>query len=88
MSNLAKIKGIFKSHAFSAIFRWSKPVRKALLDICLLSVTSSLVSLDITLVTKGLIDGATGADEAALWKYGVLLVALIASARLISVLGA
>ena len=87
MSNFAKVKQIFKSHALRAIYRWSRPVHKALLLICLMSVVGSLTSLGLTMVTKSLIDGATGSDEAALWKYGALLVALIAFSRLLSVLG-
>lgn len=86
MNSLSKIKGIFNSRALSAIIRWSKPVHKALLGICLFSVTSSLVSLGLTLVTKSLIDGATGGDESALWKYGALLAALMAFSRGISVM--
>ncbi|MBR3107517.1 MAG: ABC transporter ATP-binding protein [Clostridia bacterium] len=70
----------------SAIFKWSRPAHKSLLLICLFSVCGSLTSLGITLVTRGLIDGATGADESALWKYGALLVALMAFSRGISVL--
>ena len=85
MSNLSKVKDIFKSQAIVAIYRWSKPVHWSIAAVCLFSVTSSLVSLGITLVTKNLIDGATGGNVSALWKYGAVLVALIASARLISV---
>ncbi|MBR3739838.1 MAG: ABC transporter ATP-binding protein [Clostridia bacterium] len=86
MSNLSKIKKILSSRALSAIYRWSKPVHKSLLAICLFSVTGSLVSLGLTLVTKRLIDGATGANQGALWTYGALLVGLIAFSRGISVL--
>ena len=85
MSNLSKIKGILNSRALSAIFRWSKPAHKGILAICLISVTGTLVSLGITLVTRGLIDGATGGDESALWTYGALLVALMAFSRGLSV---
>ncbi|QTE71050.1 ABC transporter ATP-binding protein [Clostridiales bacterium FE2011] len=41
----------------------------------------------MTLVTKSLIDGATSHDSSLLWKYGVLLVVIIVTERLISVFG-
>lgn len=81
-----KIKSILTSQALSAIYRWSKPVHGAIAGISLMGVAGSLMSLGITLVTKGLIDGATGADVQALWKYGILLVVLMGASRGIGVL--
>ncbi|MBR3739439.1 MAG: hypothetical protein IKN04_03145, partial [Clostridia bacterium] len=85
-SDLSKVKSIFTSRAVSAIFRWSKPAHKSLLLICLLTGGGTLASLGITLATRSLIDGAVGADESALWKYGALLVALVVISRGLSVL--
>ena len=61
-------------------------MHRAMAVISLMGVTGSLLSLGITLVTKGLIDGATGADVQALWKYGILLVVLMGASRGIGVL--
>ena len=88
MSNISKIRSIFRSSAISAIYTWSKPVHMAILLISAIGVTSSLLSLGVTLVTKYLIDGATSANVRALWVYGGALVALIAIERLLSVLSA
>ena len=85
-SNIGKIKDIFKSHSLRAIYRWSKPVHGAIAAISLMSVMASLVSLGITLVTKSLVDGAMGSDSSALWKYGILLVALMAFNRGMAIL--
>ena len=85
---LRKVKAIFKSRAVSAIYRWSKPVHGAIAGISLLGVAGSILSLGITLVTKGLIDAATGADSQALWKFGILLVVLMGVSRVFSVLSA
>ena len=85
-NTLRKVKSIFKSHALSAIYRWSKPVHGAIAGISLMGVAGSLLSLGLTLVTKSLIDGATGGDINALWKYGILLVVLMGANRGISVL--
>ena len=83
---LRKVKALFTSRAISAIYRWSKPVHGAIAGISLMGVAGSLLSLGITLVTKGLIDAATGADMQALWKFGILLVVLMGASRAISVL--
>ncbi len=84
-TGISKIRSIFRSRSLKAVYRWSKPVHGSIAGICLCSVAASLISLGVTLVTKELIDGATGGDRSALWKYGVLLVALILSSRGISV---
>ena len=88
MSDLKKIKGILNGTALRAVYRWAKPVRTDVAVISILGVVSSLLSLAVTLVTKNLIDGATGGRQEALWKYGIMLAALIAAIRLLSVLSA
>ena len=52
--------------------------------ISLLGVLAALVSLSVTLVTRGLIDGATSGNEGALWLYGGLLVGCSLLGRLLS----
>ena len=84
--NIRKFKGIFKSHALRAVYQWSKPVHGSIALISVIGIISSLMSLGVTLVTKNLIDGATGGQESALWIWGGALVALIAVNRLLSVL--
>ncbi len=84
--NIQRIKGIFNSTVLRAVFRWSKPVHGFIALISVIGAISSLMSLGVTLVTKNLIDGATGGQESALWTWGIALVALIAGNRLLSVL--
>ena len=84
--NIKKIKDTFTSPALKAIWRWTRPVHGPVALISVLGVLATLMSLAVSLVTKGLIDGATGGKEDALWIYGGLLVALIAGSRLIGVL--
>ena len=86
--NFQKIKSIFCSPALRAILQWSKPVHVSIVLISAMSVVSSLISLGITLVTKALIDGATGGKESALWTFGAMLVGLIAVSRGLSVFSA
>ncbi len=81
MESLNKVKTIFKSHAVASIVRWSACVHRPMLLICALNVADSLMSLGIPLVTKGMIDGATSANSSALWRNGILLVALIILSR-------
>ncbi|MCR4621580.1 MAG: ABC transporter ATP-binding protein/permease [Clostridiales bacterium] len=85
MDKLSKIKHVFSGTALKAVLRWSKPVRGSVLLISLIGVTGSLLSLGVTLVTKNLVDGATSANESALWRWGIALVALIVTERLLSV---
>ncbi|MBR5345732.1 MAG: ABC transporter ATP-binding protein [Clostridia bacterium] len=85
MSNLKKAASIFRSPAIRAIYRWSKPVHGAIVAISVISVASTLLSLGVTLVTKNLIDGATSGKADLLWKYGIALVALIVTERVLSV---
>ena len=84
-SNLEKVKGIFKSQALAAVIQWSKPAHGAILGISAIAIFETLLSLGETLVTKGLIDGATSFNAGALWKYGIWLVVLIAVERLLSI---
>ena len=87
-SNLQKVKSIFRSPAIRAIVQWSQPVHLSIIMISVLAVGSSLLSLGVTLVTKALIDGATGGNASALWTYGAAMVALIALSRAFSVASA
>lgn len=83
--NIKKINSIFRSPALHAIIKWSRPVHLSIILISAIAVIGSLISLGVTLVTKSLIDGATSGKESALWTYGVILVALIAASRALSV---
>ena len=87
-SNLQKIKNIFRSPALRAIVQWSRPAHLSIVLISVIAVVGSLNSLGVTLVTKALIDGATGGNVSVLWTYGAALVALIALSRGLSVLSA
>ena len=87
-SNLQKVRSIFKSRTLGPIWHWSECVRKPIAAICLLGVLSSLMSLGVTLATKGMIDGATSADRSALWTWGAVLAGLILGQRAMSVLSA
>ncbi len=85
-NNFQRVKSIFHKTALRAIYRWSKPVHISIALISIFGVISSLISLGVTLVTKNLIDGATGGKESALWTYGIALVVLILSGRFLSIL--
>lgn len=87
-SNLKRVKAIFRSPAYKAIYRWTKPFHGSIWVISLVGILGTVLSLWLTLVTKELIDGATKHDSSLLWKYGALLVAIIAIERGISILGA
>lgn len=87
MNNFDKVKSIFSSTVLRAVLRWSKPVRGSVLVISLIGATGSLLSLGVTLATKSLVDGATGGNASALWRWGIALVALIVLERLLSVAG-
>ena len=86
MESLDKIKNIFKSPAGAAVLRWSKCIHIKVFFICLLSMTSTLLSLFVTLATKGLIDGAISSKTNALWYYGFILFILILGQRMISLI--
>ncbi|MBR4332169.1 MAG: ABC transporter ATP-binding protein [Clostridia bacterium] len=83
--NLKKVKMMFSSPALKAIFKWSRPVRGAVVLISCIGVVNSLMSLGVTLVTKSLIDGATSGNSSALWIFGATLVGLIAAERLLNI---
>ena len=85
-SNIEKIKKIFSSPAYKAIYQWARPFRGAIWGISLLGVSATALALCMTLVTKELIDGATSHNIGLLWKYGALLVLITALERGISVL--
>ena len=80
-----KAKRLVKSSALPAILRWSKPVRWSVVGISFISVVSALVSLGLTLITKALVDAATGGNADRLWLFGGLMVALYAVQRGLSV---
>ena len=86
MEKLKKIKKLFNGSALTALWAWSKPVRWQIAGVSAISVISSLMSLILTLVTKALVDAATGGKLSALWKYGALMAALYAAMRGLSVL--
>ena len=87
-SNLKRVKAIFHSPAYKAIYRWTKPFHGSIWAISLIGILGTVLSLWLTLVTKELIDGATRHDSSLLWKYGALLVVIIATERGISILSA
>ena len=84
-SNLERVKKIFRSPAYKAISRWTRPFRWPIAAISLLGVLSTVLSLWLTLVTKELIDGAVSHDSSLLWRYGALLIGIIVAERVISV---
>ena len=87
-SNLKRVKAVFTSPVYKSIYRWMKPFRWPICIISLIGVSGTVLSLWLTMVTKELIDGATSHNSSLLWKYGILLVAIIAIERGLSVLSA
>ena len=85
MDGLKKTMKMFKSPALRALYRWAKPAHKSIAGISLIAVAATVLSLGLTLVTKALIDGATGGKTEALWIYGAALVVLVAVQRLLTV---
>ena len=85
MSNISKIRSIFRSPALGAILRWSGCVHGSLAVICLIACVNALLSLAVTMVTRGMIDGATAADAQALWVNGALLAGNMIAERGLSV---
>ena len=83
--NIEKVKNIFRSPATAAIFKWSKCVHFQVVLICLMTVTTTLISLGITLTTRGLIDGAISFHTSAVVKYGTILGVLFLIQRVIAV---
>ena len=87
-SNLQRVRAVFTSPVYKSIYRWMRPFRGPIFFVSLLGVSGTVLSLWLTMVTKELIDGATSHDISLLWKYGILLVAIIAVERGLSVLSA
>ena len=87
-SNLKRVKTVFTSPVYKSIYRWMKPFRWPICIISLLGISGTVLSLWLTMVTKDLIDGATSHNINLLWKYGILLVAIIAIERGLSVFSA
>lgn len=85
MGNLKKASKFINSPALRAILTWAKPVRWAVMGISTITVVSTLVSLGLTLITKALVDAATGGNADKLWLFGGLMVALYAVQRGLSV---
>ena len=84
--NLKKVKSIFRSPAIVAIFKWSECVHLQVVLICVLTVTTTILSLGVTLTTRELIDGAISYRTNAVLKYGLILGGLFILQRLISVI--
>ena len=85
MEKLKIVRKMFKSPALSAILAWAKPVRWPIVAISVISVVGALLSLGLTLVTKALVDAATGGNLERLWQFGALMIALYAIQRGLSV---
>ncbi len=86
MNKLKRLLKFMRSPALSAVWRWSQPVRGRVGLICLMTVAASGASLVLTVVTKGLIDGAVSKNTASIWRYGGMLAALMLFERLLGVL--
>ena len=84
--NLEKIKTIFLSPAVASIYKWSKCIHMQIIMICILSVTTTLLSLSVTLTTRELIDGAISSKSNAVLKYGCILGGLFILQRLIAII--
>ena len=85
---IEKVRGIFRSPALRAIGKWIRPVRGNVIAITMIGMINSLMGLAVTIVTKGLIDGATGGRSRDLWIYGGALAGLIIAERGMSILNA
>ena len=85
---IEKVRGIFRSPALRAIGKWIRPVRGNVIAITMIGMINSLMGLAVTMVTKGLIDGATGGRSRDLWIYGGALAGLIIAERGMSILNA
>jgi len=72
-----KLKTIFFSPAVKDLLAWAKPVRLPIFVICLFSVFSTVGNLTLTMVTKGLVDGACGHDREAMLRCGVALASIM-----------
>ena len=86
MEDFKKVRKLFKSPALLAILTWAKPVHWSIMGVSMISVINALLSLGLTMITKALVDAATGWDLDRLWQFGALMVALYAIQRGLSAL--
>ena len=84
MNNIKKFFGMFQSPALGTVFRWASCIRRRLACICFLNVLQPLCSLGVTLATKQLVDSAILRQTDSLWRYGLLLGALILTQQVFS----
>ena len=75
--DIQKFRRIFKSPAMAQVVRWSKCVHGRILWICILNIVMVLCSLSVTLATKELVDAAVSLKIGTLWKFGIILLALV-----------
>ena len=83
-----RLRTLTNTHAMGAIWRWSKAVHGAILLICGLGIAGALMSLGMTMVTKDLIDSATGKNWDALIRNAVAMALIIAAERGMGILSA
>ena len=83
--NIKKIKKVFQSPSITAIYKWSKCVHLHVVLICLLTITTTIMSLGITLATRELIDGAISYKTMIVLQYGLILAVLFLLQRMFSV---
>ena len=83
-----RLRTLTNTHAMGAIWRWSKAVHGAILLICGLGIAGALMSLGMTMVTKNLIDSATGKNWDALIRNAVAMAVIIAAERGMGILSA
>ena len=86
-SGRKKLKAVFSTTAFSAIHAWCRPVRRAVMTICLMNVLSALVILAVPLTTRELVDSAVGGATDRMWVYGLCLALCIVLGRVFFFLG-
>ena len=79
-----KMIQIFKSPAIADIFRWSRSGHLSMIWICIFNLILSGNSLVITLLTKGLIDGATSHNAGQVKAYALIMITTILVTRLCS----
>ena len=79
-----KMIQIFKSPAIADIFRWSRSGHLSMIWICIFNFILSGNSLVITLLTKGLIDGATSHNAGQVKAYALIMITTILVTRLCS----
>lgn len=77
LEDIQKIKQIFRSPALKHVFRWSKCAHRNVLLICAFNVIGVLLSLALTLTTKGLVDAAVSTKLELLKRYGIIMLSLI-----------